>query len=143
MECGDGLVIGEEQCDDGNNIPRDGCTKCAIDPNYKCDNEVDSKSVCWQCELNCKECTPSACLNCDSGYFLSENKCLKCGDSCLECTETPNNCTTCLFADCNACEYSPGYHTQNGICVEQCGDGVKTINEECDDGNTQSQDGCS
>lgn len=29
--CGDGIVDSNEQCDDGNNIPNDGCTLCMID----------------------------------------------------------------------------------------------------------------
>jgi len=29
--CGDGIVDSNEQCDDGNNVPNDGCTLCMID----------------------------------------------------------------------------------------------------------------
>jgi len=39
--CGNGhynktLEYGEEQCDDGNTIEKDGCTKCEVDYGYKC-----------------------------------------------------------------------------------------------------------
>lgn len=30
--CGDGIVQPGEECDDGNNIPNDGCTNCVLDP---------------------------------------------------------------------------------------------------------------
>lgn len=36
MICGDGLKLDLEDCDDGNDIPRDGCTNCLIDPKSKC-----------------------------------------------------------------------------------------------------------
>ncbi len=36
--CGDGLIIGEEQCDDGNGISGDGCSEtCQQEPGYVCE----------------------------------------------------------------------------------------------------------
>lgn len=29
--CGDGILTSSEECDDGNNIDRDGCSQCKID----------------------------------------------------------------------------------------------------------------
>lgn len=39
-DCFDGIWTKAEECDDGNNIPRDGCTDCRIDGNYKCVNAL-------------------------------------------------------------------------------------------------------
>ena len=30
-KCGDGILTSNEECDDGNNIDRDGCSNCKID----------------------------------------------------------------------------------------------------------------
>lgn len=37
-----------------------------------------------------------------------------------------------------------GYHDRdnNRVCVDLCGDG-KIMTDQCDDGNTQNNDGCS
>jgi cysteine-rich repeat protein len=37
--CGDGNTRGDEQCDDGNDIPGDGCSQCAYDEVEECDAE--------------------------------------------------------------------------------------------------------
>jgi cysteine-rich repeat protein len=35
--CGDGVVLGAEQCDDGDAVPGDGCSgTCTIEPGYDC-----------------------------------------------------------------------------------------------------------
>ena len=51
----------------------------------------------------------------------------KVGASCLLCSEL----TPALSGD-----------PVNGICMETCGDGI-WLNEECDDSNSVSGDGCS
>lgn len=40
--CGDGLLRGSEQCDDGNNVAGDGCSPgCQIEADYTCDIMVE------------------------------------------------------------------------------------------------------
>lgn len=34
--CGDGLVVDLEECDDGNNLPYDGCYNCKFECNITC-----------------------------------------------------------------------------------------------------------
>jgi cysteine-rich repeat protein len=41
--CGNGVLEGAEQCDDGNTTAGDGCTGCVIDPGYHCSG---SPSAC-------------------------------------------------------------------------------------------------
>jgi large repetitive protein len=38
--CGDGIVNGDERCDDGNALPSDGCSaSCMLEPGYLCGGE--------------------------------------------------------------------------------------------------------
>lgn len=41
--CGDGVILGEEACDDGNESSGDGCADCAIEDRWSCSGEP---SVC-------------------------------------------------------------------------------------------------
>ena len=42
--CGDGVVDGNEQCDDGNTVSNDGCSStCAVQSGYTC---AGTPSVC-------------------------------------------------------------------------------------------------
>jgi cysteine-rich repeat protein len=41
--CGDGMIGGTEQCDDGNAVTTDGCAGCAVTAGYTCSGEP---SVC-------------------------------------------------------------------------------------------------
>jgi len=51
-------------------------------------------------------------------------------------------CTsTCNGID-NGWHCTGGDTTTATICVEQCGDGYITTNEQCEDGNTNNLDGC-
>ncbi|CAD8214681.1 unnamed protein product [Paramecium octaurelia] len=57
--CGDEIITNLEQCEDGNNIPYDGCYLCK-----------------FSCPLNCQECLNGYCLQCNTEYqLLSNNQC--------------------------------------------------------------------
>lgn len=59
--------------------------------------------------------------------------------------DCPMNCSICLKGICLECLRSSGYgylDKYNNICKLICGDGIKTIEEDCDDGNTAPYDGC-
>lgn len=45
---------------------------------------------------------------------------------------------------CKLCESMDGYYTdyENNLCYSKCGDGIKSKEEECDDGNLLDFDGC-
>eukprot|EP00736_Rhodelphis_marinus_P012664 Rmarinus@m.18724 len=52
--CPDGVVTGEEQCDDGNAISGDGCSSyCFVEDGYDCFPDNNGTSICWQCEEEC------------------------------------------------------------------------------------------
>ena len=64
--------------------------------------------------------------------------CLPCnlGANCLGCDLLTTQCTRCI----------PGYRPVGNGCVriqDNCGDGYKSLNEQCDDGNNLNGDGCS
>ncbi|CAD8095932.1 unnamed protein product [Paramecium primaurelia] len=145
--CGDGIVLLSEQCDDGNNVSRDGCTQCIIDPGYQC-IKVQETSICFICQSNCANCIYMEgnikCTSCLKGYFLLENECITCSEQCEECEKTPNNCTKCRFEKCEKCNNSQGLYADYKLrkCVPKCGDNIKARDEQCDDGNKQDKDGC-
>ena len=94
--------------------------------------------TCEACtDSNCAKCStsPSICTRCDTStrYFLSSS------GVCQYCNPTdfltPNSCTSCSNSVGTAL-------SSTGECVDICGDSI-IIDSECDDGNTDSGDGCS
>ena len=118
--CGDGIVAGTEECDDGNSRSNDGCdSTCHLEPGYYCPTPgaACQHTVCGDRIVQGSE-------QCDDG-----NNDL--GDGCTPTCILEPNCT-------------------NGVCQPVCGDGVILPNnassgtpEECDDGNNRPGDGCS
>jgi cysteine-rich repeat protein len=121
--CGDGMGGAEsdgvtEECDDGNTTPGDGCSAtCTIE-------------VGWVCALTnaCANgaCEPSVCSTwCGDGLVAGDELC-----------DDQNHSLN------DACPSGEG-----GSCVPAyCGDGfVWNVDglEACDDGNSESGDGCS
>ena len=120
--CGDGKIFTlVENCDDGNDIPGDGCSDtCQQEDNFAC-KPVDGKSFCFKIlcgngELNQNE-------TCDDGNRLS-------GDGCS---------SSCLIEKGFQCVNDNG----NSVCTPTIGNGILDDGEDCDDGNSNSNDGCS
>lgn len=120
--CGNGKDDNpDEQCDDGNLVGGDGCTKTC---QFENPNE-------WNCPKT-GACTSSAV--CGNGSISSLEACddgnTNDGDGCS--------------ADCKTIE--PGWQCRmpNKPCIPKCGDGVVIEGkEQCDDSNTNNGDGCS
>ncbi|CAD8055046.1 unnamed protein product [Paramecium sonneborni] len=152
--CGDGIVrVDIEQCDDGNYINYDGCYNCQ-----------------FSCVIGCLTCYEGICVECDyeHGYYLDtiDNCITKCGDEiiqgkeqcddgnldqydgCFECIfQCHYACILCSQGICLECQYGWTI-TLNGQCEVICGDGIIVSttdqnNEQCDDANIESLDGCS
>lgn len=71
--CPDGVVSGDEQCDDDNDVPGDGCTGCVVDEGWLCDD--GSPSVC------APECGDGVLLGdeeCDDGNDDPDDGCDEC-----------------------------------------------------------------
>jgi fibro-slime domain-containing protein len=126
--CGDGTVTAAngEQCDDKNAVPGDGCSGvCKLEPGYACPTPGIACVRIWVCGNG--KVDPGE--SCDDSNVAG-------GDGCS--------------IDCTLVE--PGYTCPNnsgtgGPCTPQptnvCGDANVAGNEQCDDGNTSSTDGCS
>lgn len=114
--CGDGLVVGAEDCDDANLDPGDGCSDaCEVEPGFECTGE------------------PSLCVTvCGDGVVSP-------GEACDDANGVPND-------GCSGCAVDPGYQCagEPSVCLAAgCGDGVLQGGEGCDDGGVLGGDGCS
>lgn len=150
--CGDGVVEGDEQCDDGNTFDNDACKS---------------------------DCTPAICgdgiiqvgvENCDDSNMLDGDGCSAvcitegCGDAIVQGEEqcddgngvTGDDCTNlCTIAACGDAILHEGVEQCDdgnlldddeclAACVPaSCGDGIVWVGEEeCDDANDIDSDGC-
>jgi len=164
--CGNGIVTGTEACDDGNQNNNDGCSSiCVVErcgdgtPNNRTE-QCDTGTISSTCN---GDCTVAACgdgkINqlftpggapgpeqCDDGNILDNDGCSskcqfeRCGDG------TRNNVT-------ELCDTAGNSQTCNADCTPpSCGDGKLNPSftplgaagpEQCDDGGTADNDGCS
>ncbi|MEL6179824.1 MAG: DUF4215 domain-containing protein, partial [Myxococcota bacterium] len=137
--CGDGVVSGIEQCDDGNPDDGDGCSSgCAVEPGFDCLELNDDPSNCFQppCGNSMLE-FPESCDdgNTDDGDGCSSICQLEnCGDGILS-EEDGEECDDNNTIDTDACT--------NRCREATCGDRVVQEGvEECDDGNAINTDAC-
>jgi cysteine-rich repeat protein len=113
--CGNGGVEALEACDDGGNMPSDGCdAECAVEPGYTCSG---TRSVCTPI---CGDMILVGAEGCDDGAVLP-------GDGCS---------ATCTVERGYACTGIPS------VCSAICGDAIVAGAETCDDGNTVASDCC-
>ena len=112
--CGDGILAGNEQCDDGNNTSGDGCSAtCQIEPGYACVAQATApNSVCHK--TTCGDGVKEGSEECDDGN-------MKPYDGCSPSCEVEPKCA-------------------GGTCTAVCGDGLKFPSEGCDDGSVAPGD---
>ncbi|CAK69167.1 unnamed protein product (macronuclear) [Paramecium tetraurelia] len=141
--CGDYKLSINEECEDGNTYPFDGCYQCK-----------------FQCDVNCINCQFGKCESCNSGYILNNNYMCEpeCGDGIVipftseQCDEEDEGCLNCQFycqPYCLQCNVHQCFQCFNGFsinqneCIPVCGDGILLSDfEECDDQNDEQFDGC-
>lgn len=114
--CGDGLVDGAENCEDGNALAGDGCS------------DVCQREDGWECSG-----APSVCTE-------------VCADGMVVGSEACDDGGTALGDGCDAsCEVESGYACSGSpsTCGPVCGDGQVLPGEACDDDDTTPGDGCS
>lgn len=116
--CGDGVVEGIEECDDGNQDDTDSCSSLCI------------RSFCGDGTKQLGE-------ECDDGNLFNEDGCTngcrlpRCGDGVLQEGEECDDANATSTDGCVSCE------------LAVCGDGVVWAGQEaCDDGNDADTDGC-
>jgi len=133
--CGDGVVDGGESCDDGNVDSGDGCSStCRVEAGWTC---AGQPSVCVRSDIDDE--TPEGCGDgvldddeaCDDGNMVD-------GDGCSARCEVEEGWR--CAGEPSVCTLDEGTEpTEPGVC----GDGILDDGEECDDGNTLNDDGCS
>jgi len=144
LACGNGVIDGDEQCDDGNTTSGDGCSS-------SCQNECGPDgSVCATDSQCCSlSCSGGACVAgsvCGDGVVSGPEQCddgnVVSGDGCsstcqIECSG--------LGAACSASAQCCTLNCFMGACAAAavCGNSVVEAGEQCDDGNVVSGDGCS
>ncbi|MEO0460512.1 MAG: DUF4215 domain-containing protein [Myxococcota bacterium] len=134
LRCGDGKVDDDEQCDDGNRLPDDGCTpECRF-------------NVCGDgfAHATLEECDDGNDANNDACVILCNGddcECFDnvCGDGFVD--ETPTGSGPVEECDDGNLNESDG--CLNTCRLNVCGDGVVLSGvEACDDGNENDNDGC-
>ncbi len=89
--CGGGTLDPDEECDDGNDTPGDGCdATCHVETCYECTGEP---SVC----------APQSGTSCDDGDACTENDICTAGS----CAGTALACEACLACSAGACVPTP------------------------------------
>ncbi|MDY0003809.1 MAG: DUF4215 domain-containing protein [Polyangia bacterium] len=120
--CGNGILEAGEGCDDGNAVGQDGC------------------SAECQAESGCGDGVQDPGEECDDGNRTSGDGCsyrcrleFLCGDDLCD-TEHAESCEKCPQDCCPFCG--------DGVLDSYSGDPPQYEDEECDDGNNVSGDGC-
>jgi cysteine-rich repeat protein len=128
--CGNGRRWStEEACDDGNAYAQDGCDSCLVEPNWTC--QGGSVNLPDQCSKNSEPtANPSQPTQPPQTPPPSPSS---------STTTTPTSPSYPPEPDAQT-EASPPAQT---VPQQRCGDGEVSQGEECDDGNTVSDDGCS
>ncbi|CAD8089872.1 unnamed protein product [Paramecium primaurelia] len=130
--CGDTIIQGYEECDDGNLIFNDGCFQCK-----------------YQCIDSCKTCIFGICKLCLYGFVLNENN-NNCEPLCGDGIVIPYSNEQCDIqgekdqSSCKECRYiSIPYCQQNNVCYPYCGDkNALDKVENFDDGDLTIYDNC-
>ncbi len=138
-KCSDGIVAGSEQCDDGNLVNGDGCSStCTLE------GKLVSLAEGWSCTSPTIAATgcigPTVCTT------------TMCGNKIAEGSEQCDDMNNVTGDGCSPfCRLEPVCAAGGGACATACGDGLIVDDDklpgpnqqECDDGNTISGDGCS
>lgn len=125
--CGDGIIEGREECEDGNLINNDGCSQyCRIE---RCGDGVIQASLDEEC---------------DDGNTLDDNN--GCDENCKFKDDCGDGIIQEESEECDDANDESGDGCSFDCQIEACGDGViqGSAGEECDDGNeVDDGNGCS
>ena len=150
--CGDGLLGGAEECDDGNVLDGDGCSHdCIVDPNYCpgcCGNGQIQVSRGEQCDdrntFSGDGCDELCQLETGWRCIYGGVPCVSiCNDGLIVGLETCEDGNTVSGDGCSStCQLERGWYCAvGGPCSSRCSDGIIAGNEQCDDGQNPPQNG--
>ncbi len=122
--CGNRIIEPTESCDDGNNRPGDGCSLCRLEGGFQCIPDYGCTRIARFCgdgvtHLNYGEM-------CDDGNGEP-------GDGCS---------TLCTVEQYFVCSTQSPSRCTYTYASNLCGNKAREGNEQCDDGNIKSGDGC-
>lgn len=153
--CGNGVVEGAEECDDGVNnsdTEPNACRTNCLNPDCG-DGVADTGEDCDEQDLQYTLCEDlgftGGTLACSTACTFDTSGCGRCGNGTIEadeeCDSTDMGGETCQSQTSYqhgdlACDANCSFDT--GPC-HTCGNGQIEGPEPCDDGNTSSTDGCS
>ena len=134
--CGDGLVRGEETCDDGDTTSGDGCDSgCQAELGWTCPINVGVNGAGGNCSPTCADGLIRGNETCDEGPGGAV------------ATGVTGGCVSCVQQAGWVC---PTALLQGGNCSSRCGDSIRVTtaragftanNEECDAGASNSNSG--
>jgi len=150
LVCGDGFLAPDEECDDGNTQFGDGCWNCKIQCGWICTPGLNASKAC---KVECSDTFDSCVLNCTKDATPYYDTChTVCGDGIgggiEECDDNNlvdrDGCSSeCKIELGWTCPWTrQGTACARSDCSTVCGDGIRTPDEECDDGNMLIWDGC-
>lgn len=143
--CGDGIVDGNEQCDDGNTVSGDGCSAtCATEFDVKCGNgQLDGTEQCDDGNAASGDGCSASCMV-ETGYDCvgTPSVCTAippaCGDGTVNGDEQCDDGNQVDGDGCSAaCQIETGFActgAQFSSCTPLCGNGALDPNEQCDAG---------
>lgn len=115
--CGNNELETPEACEDGNTVSGDACSNiCAIETGWSCSKQV----VNDLCQTIFLDCGPNAQLETATGSRCNS----------FFCEGTLRRCVPIISSSASSAP------------APVCGNGVEETGEQCDDGNTVSNDGC-
>ena len=131
LECGNGALDFGEACDDANSVHYDGCTFCTVDDSYTCSRAANTAATPDTCSHRCG----NGALDSQGGYTE------ECDDG---GTANGDGCSSSCSVEANwTCARVDNSVSNPDVCGPLCGNGALDAGEVCDDGNVQSDDGCS
>ena len=169
--CGNNIIEGGEQCDDGNTLNGDCCSStCQYEAAGSTCNDGLFCSINDACN-GIGACVAGGALDCSAlNNVCNVGTCNEASDSCVV-NPLPNNTQTGNTCSIGACQANavcisgaesctPGTPTaeicdnidndcdgavdEGNVCgAAVCGNNILEAGEQCDDGNTISSDGCS
>jgi fibro-slime domain-containing protein len=170
--CGDGEINqDEEQCDDGNSFPGDGCSGvCVVEDYWECPDEgepcvltiacgdgvVDPGEVCDDGNTDDDDGCAADCYTVDPGYYCPDEDpsepedCVplfECGDGKITAGESCEDDDAMPESGdgCDEnCQLEPGWECKPGLACEKlpvCGNSIIEAGENCDDGQATPTSG--